>query len=64
MKRTPLFYKTEEVECDLTLTTRTDKLGNIFHCVGFLSDNSPSGRDYVMFSRLDSALDFIKTNFR
>ena len=40
MKRVPLFYKTEELAQDLRLSTRRDKLGNIFHCVEFYDNNN------------------------
>lgn len=63
MKRIPLFYKTDENEKVLSLSTRSDKFGNIFHCVEFPCDNSETGKDYAMFSHLSSALDFIQTNF-
>lgn len=64
MKRIPLFYRTDEVSKDLILTTRSDKTGNILHCVEFPDENSPSGMSYAMFSHLSSALDFINTNFK
>ena len=61
MKRIPLFYKTEELAQDLRLSTRRDKLGNIFHCVEFYdNDNVPN---YSFFVHLSSALDFIHSNF-
>lgn len=63
MKRIPLLYKSEEVSKDLVLTTRSDRKGNILHCVEYPDDNSPSGMSYAMFSHLSSALDFINTNF-
>lgn len=64
MKRIPLFYKTDENDKVLSLSTRSDKLGHVYHCVEFPSDNSEIGKDYAMFSHLSSALDFIQTNFK
>lgn len=55
-------YKTEELSEELRLSTRRDKLGNIFHCVDFC--NNDGSMDYVMFSKLSSALDFINSNFK
>ena len=61
MKRVPLFYKTEELNQDLRLSTRVDKLGNVFHVVEYFdSDDKPN---YSFFVHLSSALDFIHSNF-
>lgn len=62
MKRIPMKYKTEELSEELRLSTHRDKLGNIFHCVDFCSNDG--SKDYVMFSKLSSALDFINSNFK
>lgn len=62
MKRIPLFYQTEEQVKDLVLSTRTDKLGNILHCVEYL--NNDGNKDYALFHNLSSAIDFIQTNFK
>lgn len=62
MKRVPLFYQTEEECKDLSLTTRTDKLGNVLHCVEYL--NNDGSKDYAFFTHLSSALDFIHSNFK
>lgn len=64
MKRVPLFYRTDEEDDLLSLFTRSDQFGIIFYCVEFPSDNSETGKDYVMFNHLSSALDFIQTNFK
>lgn len=61
MKRIPIFYKTEEVNKDLTLSTRRDNLGNIWHVVEYCNNDSSS--DYAFFEHLSSALDFIHSNF-
>lgn len=61
MKRNPIMYKTVERSQALSLTTRADKLGNIFHCVEYT--NHEGVRDYAMFKHLSSAMDFISTNF-
>ena len=55
MKRIPLFYQTEEESKDLSLTTRTDKLGNVLHCVEYL--NNDGSKDYAFFTHLSSALE-------
>lgn len=61
MKRVPLFYKTEELKQNLRLSTRVDKLGNVFHVVEYFdSDDKPN---YSFFVHLSSALDFIHSNF-
>lgn len=62
MKRIPLFYHTEEQVKELVLSTRTDKLGNIFHCVEYVDNNGKN--EYAMFKNLSSALDFVQTNFK
>lgn len=61
MKRNPFMYKTVERSQSLSLTTRSDKLGNILHCVEYT--NNEGSRDYVMFKHLSSVIDFISTNF-
>ena len=62
MKRIPLFYQSEENQKDLVLSTRSDKLGNVLHCVEYL--NNDGSKDYAFFSHLSSALDFIHSNFK
>lgn len=62
MKRIPMKFKTEELSEVLCLSIRRDKLGNIYHCVDYVNANGTS--DYVMFSHLSSALDFIYSNFK
>lgn len=62
MKRVPNFYKTEENTKELVLSTRSDSLGNIFHCVEYL--NNDGSKDYALFRNLSSALDFINSNFK
>lgn len=62
MKRIPMKFKTEELSEELRLSTRRDKLGNIYHCVDYINNNGTP--DYVMFSHLSSALDFIHSNFK
>lgn len=62
MKRVPLFFKTEELTQDLRLSTRVDKLGNVFHVVEYFdSDDKPNYSFF--FVHLSSALDFIHSNF-
>lgn len=61
MKRNPLMFQTIERSQVLSLTTRADKLGNIVHCVEYT--NSENRKDYAMFKKLSSAMDFISTNF-
>lgn len=62
MKRVPRFYNSEEKDFVLKLSTRCDKFGNVFYCVDY---TTPSGSaDYVTFSHLSSALDFISSNFK
>lgn len=62
MKRVPNYYKTEENTKELVLSTRSDSLGNIFHCVEYL--NTDGTKDYALFGKLSSALDFINSNFK
>ena len=62
MKRIPLFYQSEENQKDLVLSTRSDKLGNVLHCVEYL--NNDGSKDYAFFHQLSSALDFINSNFK
>lgn len=60
MKRKALMYKTEEQECIIKLSSRCDKLGNILFFVTYGENQA----DYVVFSHLSSALDFINSNFK
>lgn len=62
MKRIPKLFNSEEVTQELKLSTRCDKLGNIFYCVEF-NDND-GNRDYATFQHLSSSLDFIQSNFK
>ena len=62
MKRIPMKLKTEELSEELRLSTRRDKLGNIYHCIDYINNNGTP--DYVMFTKLSSALDFIHSNFK
>lgn len=62
MKRFPTFYNSEEHSQDLVLSTRSDKLGNIYHYVEYR--NSDGSKDYARFEHLSSALDFIHSNFK
>lgn len=61
MKRIPTLYNSEEEDKLLILSTRRDKVGNIFYYVEYVSDGS---NDYVRFEHLSSALDFIHSYFR
>lgn len=60
MKRVPLMYRTDEESKDLSLSSRSDKFGNILHCVEYMNNGQ---KDYAFFKHLSSALDFIQTNF-
>lgn len=62
MKRYPNFYNSTEEQRELTLSTRSDKLGNIYHYVEYL--NNDDTKDYARFEHLSSALDFIHSNFK
>lgn len=62
MKRISLFYQSEENQNDFVLSTRYDKLGNVFHCVEYL--NYDGSKDYAFFHQLSSAVDFINSNFK
>lgn len=62
MKRIPTLYNSDLEQTELTLSTRTDKLGNIFHYVEFY--NNDGTKDYARFEHLSSALDFIHSNFK
>ena len=57
MKRIAKMYNSEERDCIVKLTSRSDKSGNIFFCVQYQDD-------YATFSHLSSALDFINSNFK
>lgn len=63
MKRMPIKFKTEEKDCLLSLSSRVTKKGDLLYFVEY--DNFSTGlRDYVAFSHLSSALDFINVNFK
>ena len=55
-------YQSEEQTKDLVLSTRSNKLGEVFHVVEYL--NNDGSKDYAFFSHLSSALDFIHSNFK
>lgn len=57
MKRILLKYSSEERECEIKLTSRSTKHGDVFYMVEYGSG------EYAGFSHLSSALDFINTNF-
>lgn len=62
MRLTPKKYNSEHLEDVVKLTSRSDKLGNVFHCVEYWHPRH--GSSYVTFERLESAFDFINSNFR
>lgn len=62
MKFAPSFYSSEEHSKDLVLSTRSDKLGNVYHYVEF--KNNDDSFSYARFNHLSSALDFISSNFK
>lgn len=47
MKRIPLMYQSEEQIKDLVLSTRSNKLGEVFHVVEYL--NNDGSKDYAFF---------------
>lgn len=55
-------YNSVENSSILSLTTRRDKVGNVFHVVEYF--NNDNSKDYACFKHLSSALDFIDSNFR
>lgn len=62
MKFVPSLYSSEIKEELLTLSTRCDKLGNIYHYVEYQNNDGSPG--YARFSNLSSAMDFISSNFK
>ena len=62
MKMIARKYNSEHKDNILKLTTRADKRGNVFHMVEY--SHPENGSSYVTFERLESALDFIHSNFR
>lgn len=62
MKMIPKMYNSEHDKDIIKLSTRCDKMGNIFHCVEY--HHPRNGSSYVTFEKLASALDFIHSNFR
>lgn len=62
MKRIPSLYNTEIVDKLLSLSTRSDKLGNIYHYVEY--QDTDGSENYARFNNLASALDFISSNFK
>lgn len=62
MKMIAKKHNTEHEKDILKLSTRSDKLGNVFHFVEY--SHPIHGSSYVTFQRLESALDFIQSNFR
>lgn len=62
MKVQPSYYNSDLVGTQLSLETRSDKLGNIFHYVCYVDNNDV--KQYARFTQMSSALDFINSNFR
>ena len=62
MKRIPTLYNSEEQEKLLTLSTRCDKLGNVYHYVEYFENDGT--QNYARFAHLSSAMDFISSNFK
>lgn len=62
MKRIPTLYNSDEQEKLLTLSTRSDKLGNVYHYVEYCENDGTN--NYARFAHLSSALDFINSNFK
>lgn len=58
----PRIYNSEEVNHELKVCMRRDKLGNLFHCVEWLQDDGQKA--YCCFNHMSSVLDFIDSNFR
>lgn len=56
------YYNSELIGTQLTLESRCDKMGNVYHYVTYLDNNDV--QQYVRFSKLSSAFDFINTNFQ
>ena len=53
----PTLFKCEKVDDVIKLTSRRDKLGNIYYFVEFDGDR------YSRFKHMSSAIDFIESNF-
>lgn len=62
MKMIPKFYNSIHEKDVVKLTTRSDKKGDVFHCVEFVHPRF--GDMYMTFEKLSSALDFIQSNFK
>lgn len=56
----PRKYKSEHVSPVLTIETRQTRLGDLFFYVTFYRDGQEFG---YAFSSLDSAVDFVNSNF-
>ena len=62
MKKIARMYNSEFERNIVKLTSRRDKLGNLFHVVDY--SNADGVSSYACFERLESAMDFIYSNFR
>lgn len=62
MKFKPQNYKMVEETNVLVLSSKSDKLGNLYYCVEYSLIGL--GKHYSMFQNLSSALDFINSNFK
>lgn len=60
MKQKASLYNTSHVEEIITISSRADKLGNIYFYVEYVADGS---KRYCRFSAMSSVLDFVKSNF-
>lgn len=54
-------YNSSVVKPILALETRSDKLGNIFFYVEYLTNDG--SYQYVTFEKMTSVIDFINSNF-
>mgnify|MGYP007069895038 CR=1 FL=1 len=63
MKRIPKKINSETFQTSLVVSSRFDKLGNLFYLVEF-HDEDDNKLSYVYFEKMSSVLDFINSNFR
>lgn len=59
----PIKYKSDEIEVIASISTRKDRLGNVFYAVEYLHSRE-IGTLMHRFTHLSSAIDFIQSNLK
>lgn len=61
MNFVPKYYKTHPLSCILSLESVQDNRGDLYYCVTIAVKGEK--KSHFMFKQLNSAIDFISTNY-